>query len=547
MKKIIAFVLFILLSLPTVCMADNLKELDALGLEAEIIKINLSDELAETVEHLVVSGIDENGVIVWLSAGSDLPEKETETIISGSALIGYDGNLYYSGDRKVKPPELFYNDVAAVEINGKYGYIDKDYNLIVKPVYDKVTTFENGYGAAQNGDVIHIFDKSGRLVRKFNGYICNYDYEHFLRNGAELVFADGKYLVLDSELNEYEIEPVNYSEYDNFINANRFLLNGSLVAFVEYSDRVLTESDRFADKSDYYIYGKEDGKYVIKYKYTSENPTAGEYWMPWVNVLSNGLIVTGAYNREQIAVIDPNRGVLVNSEKTDIKDFEVEGFGEYIMYGNGLYNAKVEKLFEFDLSEYPFDVITPYHNAVLEQIAEPDCIKASDDRAVYLLGKDKTANYNNLDFYTLNSMLVIKEKGVELNRKPNIVDPEKVPSFEDEIWVYIDGKHIKFERVPFIENERTLVPMRRIFEELGAEVTWDNDTQTAVAVRGGIEIKITIDSEIMYKNGETIQLDAAARLIDYGYTFVPLRAVSEAFGCDVQWNGELQTVDITTK
>ena len=48
----------------------------------------------------------------------------------------------------------------------------------------------------------------------------------------------------------------------------------------------------------------------------------------------------------------------------------------------------------------------------------------------------------------------------------------------------------------------------------------------------------------MYKNGEAIQLDAPARLIDDGYTFVPLRAVSEALDCDVQWNEEQQRIDI---
>ena len=116
-----------------------------------------------------------------------------------------------------------------------------------------------------------------------------------------------------------------------------------------------------------------------------------------------------------------------------------------------------------------------------------------------------------------------------------------------EITVYLNNEKLTFEKYPITENDRTLVPMRTIFEVLEAEVAWDNDTNTATAIKDGATISITIDSDVMYKNGEAVQLDAPARLIDDGYTFVPLRAVSEALDCDVQWNEDLQRVDITTK
>ena len=155
------------------------------------------------------------------------------------------------------------------------------------------------------------------------------------------------------------------------------------------------------------------------------------------------------------------------------------------------------------------------------------------------------------DNITVEKIKVIKDKTVALSQDTKIADPNKIKAYSkienQDVTVYINNQRIYFDKEPIIENNRTLVPMRRIFEELGAEVTWDNETQTAAAVRNGIEVKITIGSDVMYKNGEAIQLDAGARLIDDGYTFVPLRAVSEAFGCDVQWNEELQTVDIATK
>jgi len=113
------------------------------------------------------------------------------------------------------------------------------------------------------------------------------------------------------------------------------------------------------------------------------------------------------------------------------------------------------------------------------------------------------------------------------------------------ISVYINNNKIDFASEPIMENDRILVPMRRIFEELGAEVTWDNDTNTATAVKDNTEIKITVDSDIMLKNGsEAIKLDAPARLVDDAYTYVPLRAVSEALNCAVKWNENINTVEI---
>ena len=48
------------------------------------------------------------------------------------------------------------------------------------------------------------------------------------------------------------------------------------------------------------------------------------------------------------------------------------------------------------------------------------------------------------------------------------------------ITVFIDGKQVEFDVPPMLNGGRTLVPMRAVFEALGAEVTWDNDTNTAI-------------------------------------------------------------------
>jgi hypothetical protein len=111
------------------------------------------------------------------------------------------------------------------------------------------------------------------------------------------------------------------------------------------------------------------------------------------------------------------------------------------------------------------------------------------------------------------------------------------------IKVVLDGEEMKFEVTPFIEQERTMVPFRAIFEALGAVVQWDAETRTVTAAREDLEIKLVIDGPA-YKNGETISLDVPAKIVN-SRTFVPLRFVSEALDGTVTWDDINKTVFIT--
>ena len=113
------------------------------------------------------------------------------------------------------------------------------------------------------------------------------------------------------------------------------------------------------------------------------------------------------------------------------------------------------------------------------------------------------------------------------------------------ITVYLDGEKLEFDVNPVMEDGRTLVPMRVIFEALGADVSWDEKTWTATAATDDTTIQISIDDKNMYKNGELIELDVPARLIN-SRTLVPVRAVSEGMGAEVYWIGESSTVVIVT-
>ncbi len=114
------------------------------------------------------------------------------------------------------------------------------------------------------------------------------------------------------------------------------------------------------------------------------------------------------------------------------------------------------------------------------------------------------------------------------------------------ITVYLDGKKLKFDQIPVIQNSRTLVPLRTIFEAIGAKVEWDGATSTVTAVKGDTTVKLTVGSTIAYKNGEEITLDAPARILG-GRTLVPVRFIADCFDVSTDWVKEETKVVLTSK
>ncbi len=112
-----------------------------------------------------------------------------------------------------------------------------------------------------------------------------------------------------------------------------------------------------------------------------------------------------------------------------------------------------------------------------------------------------------------------------------------------EIKVEIDSERIEFDVQPQLINNRTMVPLRAIFEALGAEVEWDADTKTITAMKDDMVVFATIGSTKMYVDGDTKIMDVAPMIIN-NRTLVPARFVAEAFGCEVDWDGENNIVRI---
>jgi serine protease Do len=112
------------------------------------------------------------------------------------------------------------------------------------------------------------------------------------------------------------------------------------------------------------------------------------------------------------------------------------------------------------------------------------------------------------------------------------------------ISVYINGEKQIYDQPPIMENGRTLVPLRGIFESLGAEVQWDSKTKKITAIKDDTVVLLTLGSKTTYINNVKTLIDVPAKMIN-NRTLVPLRFVSEAFNAEVEWDGAKMRVTIT--
>ena len=127
--------------------------------------------------------------------------------------------------------------------------------------------------------------------------------------------------------------------------------------------------------------------------------------------------------------------------------------------------------------------------------------------------------------------------------KLSVIDDASVDS---DIHVRYNGRRVSFGKYgqnPVITGGRTMVPLRSIFETMGAAVQWDDATRSVTATRGSTVIKMTVGQTDFTVNGQTKTLDVAPRIIG-GRTVVPVRAIAEGFGANVGWNGDARIVSI---
>jgi len=115
---------------------------------------------------------------------------------------------------------------------------------------------------------------------------------------------------------------------------------------------------------------------------------------------------------------------------------------------------------------------------------------------------------------------------------------------DTQITVTLNGEKIEFDVPPQIIDNRTMVPMRAIFEAMGATVDWNETIQWISARREDTTVGMMIGDREIIVNGRSIELDVPPMIVD-NRTLVPVRAVAESFDAEVEWDAATQTVIIT--
>lgn len=119
-----------------------------------------------------------------------------------------------------------------------------------------------------------------------------------------------------------------------------------------------------------------------------------------------------------------------------------------------------------------------------------------------------------------------------------------VSAQDEQVKVNVNGTAVVFEdQQPVIVNERTLVPVRGVFEALGASVGWNEESGEITINGGDVNITMSIGSSVMQAGESLIELDTPPELMS-DRVMLPVRAICEALGATVEWDGESMTVNI---
>jgi hypothetical protein len=149
---------------------------------------------------------------------------------------------------------------------------------------------------------------------------------------------------------------------------------------------------------------------------------------------------------------------------------------------------------------------------------------------------------------TKETKVGVSLKGIEVTRKRSHTTKTQGRAMRDvratNIRVLVDGTPVRFvDQGPVMRGSRVLVPLRGVFERLGANVVWDRATNTVNATRGERMVKLPLNGTTATVGGQTITLDEPAMVLN-GRALVPLRFLGESLGATVDWRAADLTVTI---
>lgn len=306
-------------------------------------------------------------------------------------------------------------------------------------------------------------------------------------------------------LNKYEVP--NWIDYMAFADGGVYIATSNVIPV--YSDTTETRVNG-ARQTDFKLYYSDDCTEWTQIKYND-----------YKSYDVSGLCIHNA--KDNVFIYNT-----INSDWSKVCYLYSNGNASKILYENNKVTSPRTKIGEFICNIYGDNTIGfscdgiywAWYNTAIEHIAQG--LETKNGFAF-------SSAINTSNFYICD-----KE---ELFNKLR----EKLP--QNPVYVKLDGNYLGFEQPPVIEDGRTLVPMRFIFEQMGAEVNWNGETRSVTATKDGMTVTLAIDDANAAVNGSAATLDVPARLIN-DKTMIPLRFLSENLGYTVDWDGETRTAII---
>lgn len=109
----------------------------------------------------------------------------------------------------------------------------------------------------------------------------------------------------------------------------------------------------------------------------------------------------------------------------------------------------------------------------------------------------------------------------------------------------VNSSIVPLDQKAVIVNGTVLIPLKNMFDALGATLEWDQSTKKITAYKGNTTVELTVDSTAARKQDKALTLQAKPIVIN-GYTMVPARFAAESFDAVVEWDSQSSTITITT-
>ena len=366
--------------------------------------------------------------------------------------------------------------------------------------------------------------------------------------------VSNKYIVgqADSKIKCFDINGIKVAEFDNDKNAG-YALTGDMIIFGNKVYNILTRNVVFNNEE---INIEEIKSYYNKYfTVKKRNGTLALYSIngellidfgKWDAIhpssVSDKAIVFAGSPKGNYGIVDFSGNIVIPLEYVSDNGKVITNNGKFATFrknGGIVYIDLATLKCHYDLSIADYGSSYQYHKYYITK--DGMTVLNNNFDVVYSCKYQEWIN-NSFDYGIVENFWnngIVRVHNKEQSSYSFLI-------FNDSgVKVKVDDTLLNFDVLPVIQNGRTLVPMRAIFEALGASVEWNGETQSITAKNKDITIQMQIGNNTITKNGQSSQIDVSPQLIG-GRTMVPVRAISDCFNVLVDWNGYTQTVSLFT-